>query len=189
VSDLRDSGFAYPHRWSDIATLDPEHLAILDERQRDLEQFLYGAPESFDVANLLSPPAGAITTLIYALARHNRVRGRQVLVSWVLQLNVPSSTIDNLVIPLPVSLWPKTANPSNALSVPAAGASGRFTSAHANADAGGSFATHREPSVVDHRATAGIGTWAIDTQTTRAEVNGIGANPILAGHIIYGLEQ
>lgn len=189
MSDLRDTGFSYPHRWSEIATLDPQHLATLDERQRDLEQFLYGAPEAFDVPSLLSPPAGAVTTVAYALARHNRMRGRQVFVSWIVQIAVVTSTIDYLLVVLPLSLWPKTQKPAGSGAVPCAGASGRFTSAHVNADGGGSFATHHEPAILDYRGVAGINSWAVDTRITRAEANAVGANPILAGHIIYGLEQ
>lgn len=169
---MSDTGFAYPKRWSEISNTDPVTAAVLDARQRELEQFLYGAPEAIHpVQWLRGAPSPGASALVFSLdlVRHNRIRGRQILLSWMLQVSDGSGGVSlSLYIGLPKALWP---NPSN--GVPAsAGSAAQYSSAKA-------LISQSNPQLLDLRGT--LGTWVVLIGPEP------GTNNILAGHIVYGI--
>lgn len=182
MSNLSDSGFEYPKRYSAITTLDTLTQTLLDSKQRELEHFLYGAPESFTPVWCNTGGATPLT-FQFGVGRHNRIRGRQVLLSWIGQVNLSGGAAHvNLAIAIPKLLWPKAPVPAAATSVPAAGASGVFTSAHV-------FVARGAPALLDDRGVGAIASWVIDlgVEEFDAALASAGANSIVAGHIIYGL--
>lgn len=179
MSDTGDVGFTYPKRWSEIVNLDPASVALLDTKQEEMEQFLYGAPERVDLGVVLL--SGAATGLVqsFQASRHNRLRGRQVFLSWIIQFSA-SGVVNTFVgLTLPKSLWPTGPMPPSGTRVPAAGVATCYTVGHV-AGAG-----RVSVEVVDYRPT--LGTWVIDTGITELSINGRMPDAFLVGHVVYGI--
>lgn len=150
--------------------LAPDDVGSLESRLRDLEQFIYGAPELVDATWWQRSPVASVAAPTFSIVRVNRIRGRQVLLSWLIQ----GSNGD--LFALPASLWPAARlSGGGTMSVPVAGTAASYTSAHVLS------ATQNGGYVWDYRSTS-IGAWVIPYV-------GGGGTGISMGHIIYGLER
>jgi hypothetical protein len=148
------SNFSYADRWPAIAQgLDPATVTSLEERDRELEQYLYGAPRVWPVtiwADALTTPVLAQSNFLVNAARWERLRGRFCTASVVCRKLV--STITGVLgIALPAEAPPGSPI-AGQTQVPIGGQAFRLRPASPAAVASDYIGLR----IVDQRATTGL---------------------------------
>lgn len=164
------SNFTYADRWPAIARgLDAPTVTALENRDRELEQYLYGPPRVWPVqiwADALTTPVLAQSNFLINDARWERLRGRFCVASVVCR-KVVSTITGVLGIALPAEAPPAT--PIAGLDfAPVGGQAFRLRPASPAAP-GSDYVGMR---IVDQRATTGawLATFALANPTNHAQL-------------------